>query len=503
MWDKIRTYLDVSDVAFIILRIIVLAGGIVWILLTDITPETGRYIKSLFIYFAAGSSFIFFALFLFPRRGKTIYAFSLFFDLSFVTLLVKLTGGFESPFFNGFYLMTALYAFYYGVSAGVLVAVISTVLYLIAGNFDFGKLPHWTDFFIQASFLFLLAVPLGMLSAKLKRDKNRIENINRELQTSMDDLRELQGRVVEAEKLSAIGRLTADVAHEIRNPLTSIGGFARRLNKRLLEEEKEKGKEREYTEVIISEVDRLEKILRDVLTFSRETKFNLKRQKINEIVKESLKIFVDICNEQSIEIKEDLDTSLPSILIDSDHLRQALNNLISNALDAMPGGGTLKINTSMKEMYQVNFVVVEIADTGSGIPKEKLDKIFEPFYSTKDIGRGTGLGLSICKKIVDEHCGLIKAESELGKGSSFKIFFPYQSDEEEKEIKCWEFHKCGVEKAEGSVRMRCPVYPDYGRICWVVAGTFCGQKVSGAIAQKLGDCRKCGFYKKVAVEKEL
>jgi hypothetical protein len=94
-------------------------------------------------------------------------------------------------------------------------------------------------------------------------------------------------------------------------------------------------------------------------------------------------------------------------------------------------------------------------------------------------------------------------ESELGKGTSFKMFFPYQSEEEGKKIKCWEFNKCGVEMTEGAAGMRCPAYPNYGRICWVVAGTYCGKKVSGVIAQKLGDCHKCEFYEKVVVSKEL
>ncbi len=128
--------------------------------------------------------------------------------------------------------------------------------------------------------------------------------------------------------------------------------------------------------------------------------------------------------------------------------------------------------------------------------------VLQPFCSSREIGVGTGLGLSICKKIMDEHNGLIKVESELDKGTSFKLLFPYQSDEEGKKIKCWEFNKCGVENTEGSA-ITCPVYPYYGRICWAVAGTFCGKKVSGAIARKLGDCSKCEFYDGVVIRKDL
>ncbi len=502
-WDVFKHNLEIVDIAFVFLRFIIFCGGIGWLIFSEISQKTAEDVGKVFVYFIVYTFFIYLWFFISPKKKRTIYDFSLFFDLLFAFLLIRTTGGFSSPFFfNGFYLVTALYSFYYGTITGVIVAIMASLLSLMSGNLDFTKL-HWADFSVRIAFLFLLALPLGMLSQKLKKDKDRMEKINKELEGSMEALRSLQGRVVQAEKLAAVGRLTADVAHEIRNPLTSIGGFARRLNKKLLEEEKEKEKEREYTELIISEVNRLEKILRDVLAFSRDAKFNLKRQEVNEPIKESLKIFVDTCSEQLIEIKEDLDTSLPSILIEKDQIRQAVNNIISNAIDAMPKGGTLKINTFMQELYNVNFIVAEVADTGIGIPQEKLDKIFEPFYSTKEIGKGSGLGLSLCKKIVDEHCGLITVESELGKGSSFKLFFPYQCEEEEKKIKCWEFTKCGVEKAEGAAEMRCAAYPNYGRICWVVAGTFCGKRVSGAIAQKLGDCKKCKFYQGVAIRKEL
>ena len=497
-WDFAKSHIEIADIAFILLRIIVLAGGIVWVAFSHIPQDTAEELGSIFIYFAVYSIFVYLWLFSYPQRKRIIYILSLFFDLSFVTLLVNLTGGFESHFFNGFYLMTALYSFYYGHVIGIAVAAMAAMLYLISGGFDFTTLP-WTDISVKIAFLFLLALPLGMLSERLKKDKDKIDTLNKDLQESIEALRALQGRFVQAEKLSAIGRMTADIAHEIRNPLTSMGGFVRRLNKKLQDETKEK----EYTELIISEVERLERILKDILMFSKEARFKEESQSINEAVRESVRTFIGISDEQSMQVKEHLDLSLPPVLVDRDQVKQAVNNLISNAIDAMPEGGVLDVKTFMQRMYEVNYVVVEVMDTGSGIPHEKLDRIFEPFFSTKKIGFGTGLGLSICKKIMDEHNGLIQVESELGKGTSFKLFFPYQSKEESARIKCWEFHKCGVEKAEGAASMRCAAYPNYGRICWAVAGTFCGKSVSGAIALKLGDCKKCEFYKRVVVQKNL
>jgi len=497
-WLKVKSGAEISDVAFVVLRIVIFAGGIGWIVFSNLSPETFKHISGIFLYFTIYSLLIYFWLFISPGRKKVIYGVSLIFDLLYASLLVRVTGGFESSFFNGFYLITALYSFYFGFVPGVAIAAVSSLLYFSSCGSDY-CLMHWTDFFVRVAFLFLLAVPLGMLSQKLKSDKEKIENLNSDLQSSIVELRSVQGKLIQVEKLSALGRLTADVAHEIRNPLTSIGGFARRLNNKLTAGSREK----QYAEIVVSEVDRLERILRDVLTFSREPKSDMEYQPINGIVEESVRTIEGLCREQSIALDVKLERELPDVLLDRDQVRQAVNNLVSNAVDVMDGGGTLTIKTSLTRLYEVDYVTVEVADSGPGLTDEAINLIFEPFYTTKEIGVGTGLGLSICKKIMDEHNGLIFAESDAGNGTIFKMFFPYQSRENGSKIKCWEYNKCGVENTEGAAGMRCPAYPNYGRVCWAIAGTFCGQKVSGAIAQKLGDCKKCGFYKRVAVNKEL
>ncbi|MCK5139059.1 MAG: sensor histidine kinase, partial [Thermodesulfovibrionia bacterium] len=255
-WNTFKNSIEIADIAFILLRIIILCGGVGWLIFSDIPQETFRYISSLFIFLTLYCGFVYLLFFLSPVRKRTIYGSLLFFDLVFTSLLVKATGGFESSFLNGFYLITALYSFYYGLFAGIMLAAVATVLYLISGNFDLSGL-YWTDFLVRIAFLFLLAAPLGMLSQKLNKDKNKIENLNKDLEGYIEELRKVQGKLIQVEKLSALGRLTADVAHEIRNPLTSIGGFARRLEKKLIQGSREK----EYAEILISEVGRLERIL--------------------------------------------------------------------------------------------------------------------------------------------------------------------------------------------------------------------------------------------------
>ena len=511
-WDKVKTYIEIADVAFISVRIIIFFGGIGWLVFSDLSQETFRYVSDTIIYFVIYSFIIYIWLLFSPQKKRTIYGFALFFDILFASMLVRVTGGFDSSFFIAFYLVTALYSFYYGLVPGAVIAAIAVVLYFLSCSYVHVQL-HWTDFFLRISFLFLLSVPLGMLSQILKRDKNEITTLNKDLKRYIKELQKVHGRLIQVEKLSELGRLTADVAHEIRNPLTAIGGFARRLDNKLSQIKNEKEciriikNEKKYSEIIISEVERLERILRDILTFSREIKYNMEYQGINGIIKESIQTYADICKEQSILIEEKTDISLPKVLIDKDQVKQAVNNLLSNAIDVMPNGGKIKISTSLEELHGVNYVTVEVTDKGHGIPEEELAMIFEPFYSSKEIGVGTGLGLSICKKIMDEHNGLIRVESELDIGTSFKLLFPYQSEEEGKKIKCWELIKCGVENIEGAAVIRCPSYPDYGRICWAVAGSFCGKKVtcfpSGANARKSGDCSKCEFYKGVVVRKDL
>ncbi len=336
----------------------------------------------------------------------------------------------------------------------------------------------------------LLVRDFNAMTQELKIARVRMEDwtasLEREIAKKTAELKRSQDKLIQAEKLSALGRLTADVAHEIRNPLTAIGGFARRLYKSASGE-----KEKERAEVIVSEVDRLEKILRDVLTFSRDARSYLEKHPIGELVFDVVKMHENVCSEQCVNVEVMIERGLPPVLMDRDQVRQALTNLIANALDAMPGGGTLKITTGSEVLHDVRYVYLKVSDTGQGIADDKLPLIFEPFFTTKQIGRGTGLGLSITNKIMEEHGGFIRAESREGAGSAFSLYFPQQGEEESREIKCWEYMKCGRDK---DATTKCPAYPDFGRICWAVAGTFCEGKVQGTFAQKYADCRKCDFY---------
>ena len=338
-----------------------------------------------------------------------------------------------------------------------------------------------------------LAATFNVMTKDLAGAREKMENWTMALEDGIakktEELKRSQDKLIQAEKLASLGRLTADVAHEIRNPLTAVGGFARRLNKIAAGL-----KEKEYAGIMLAEVDRLEKILRDVLTFSRDARSHLEKNDLRNVVQDALKIYEDLFAEQSIEVEVRTEEGILPVLMDRDQVRQALRNLINNAIDAMDKGGTLTVTAGREELHDVTYMFLRVSDTGPGIAAEDLPLIFEPFFSTKTSVHGTGLGLSITRKIMEEHGGFIRAENVAGSGSAFTLYFPFQSDEESLQTRCWEYMKCGRDK---DASLKCPACPNFGRVCWAVAGTFCEGKVQGTFAQKYESCKKCEFYKKV------
>ena len=238
-------------------------------------------------------------------------------------------------------------------------------------------------------------------------------------QQAASELDDFRAQLAEAEKFAALGRMTANVAHEIRNPLTAIGGFARRLEKRVREDSKEK----QYAAFIVDEVHRLEGILRDVLSFSRGASNRLSECNLREIVGEAVKIFEETCRDRSITIENSF-RDIPAVLCDRERILEAIENLVSNAVDAMPQGGLLTIAVEEEMIKGVPYATVKVSDTGEGIKEENMNRIFEPFFTTKQSPKGVGLGLSIMKRFVEDHGGMVHVESKAGRGSTFSLHLP-------------------------------------------------------------------------------
>jgi signal transduction histidine kinase len=227
------------------------------------------------------------------------------------------------------------------------------------------------------------------------------------------ELRNLRERVVHSERMAALGELAARVAHEIRNPLISIGGFARRLEKKL------SGDIQEYAKIIVNEVSRLENILKEILGFVKSSRVNKNSVSINELMTNIVDFIAPEMDEKNNTVEKEL-SEVPIVsLIDPDRIKEAILNIVSNAAQATDHG-TITVRTGVEG----GEAVIEITDTGCGIKDEDMKNIFNPFFTTKQ--QGTGLGLAVTHKIIQEHSGKIKVKSTWGGGTVFKIYLPVE-----------------------------------------------------------------------------
>jgi two-component system, NtrC family, sensor kinase len=231
-----------------------------------------------------------------------------------------------------------------------------------------------------------------------------------------------------AEKLAAVGRLAAGVVHEINNPLATISACAESLENRVAEgafsDSPEVEDLREYLSLIRSEAFRCKTITNGLLDFSRVRTGNRTPIDIASVLKSSARLLAHQKRGENISINLELGENIPPVNADEGQIQQAVIALSTNAIDAMPAGGTLTLCANV----QNNRVTVEVQDTGHGIAAEDLPKIFEPFFSTKEVGKGTGLGLAVCYGIVTEHGGRLAVRSNIGKGTTFTIFLPIHKD---------------------------------------------------------------------------
>jgi signal transduction histidine kinase len=230
-------------------------------------------------------------------------------------------------------------------------------------------------------------------------------------------LRENQNYLLTHEHLTDMGKLATTVAHEIKTPLITIGGYARRSLNNL----KNLKPDPHDLEIIISEVERLEKLISGILDYSKETKLFLAKVDLNRIVQETLEVLEEKLKSSNIQLKTKFSKDIKELELDPQRIRQVLFNLIANAIEAMPQGGNLTIITQKKK----NSVRLEIEDAGKGISKEEMKNLFIPFYTTKP--KGSGLGLAVSKKIIADHKGTIEVQSRVNTGTKFTIVLPVDS----------------------------------------------------------------------------
>lgn len=247
--------------------------------------------------------------------------------------------------------------------------------------------------------------------------------------------KKLQDSLLLSQKLASIGKLSAEIAHEINNPLTSVLAFNKLIEKILQQQPfpvKRIPEVQDYVRYVNSEAGRCAEIARNLLNFSRTTEIRITENDLRLVVEKTLDILRHRAEMNNVKIVTDFCTEIPLVHYDFNRMQQAMLNIMLNALDAMPRGGVLAVATSFDPRPQCtyrcksgkNMIQVTITDTGVGIPKENLDHIFEPFFSTKKEKSGVGLGLSVAYGIVRKHNGQILVRSEPGNGSCFIIQLP-------------------------------------------------------------------------------
>lgn len=268
------------------------------------------------------------------------------------------------------------------------------------------------------------SLPLSLSVAPVLLESGQIDGaviILRDLR----EIKRLQEKVKRSEKLAAIGKLAAGVAHEIRNPLSSIKGFAQFLRHVL----KDRPEEREYADVMVHEIDRINRVVNDLLIYSKPFEVKRKKQDLNEVIDHTILLVHADAQEKKVNIIKKMPENMKDLWLDSNQITHTLLNLLLNSLEAVTEGGEIEVGAELTDGNQVR---IWVEDDGCGIPDGYKEKIMDPFFTTRD--KGTGLGLAIVHKIVENHNGEIKVTSPppgKSSGTAISILIPLDKNSEE------------------------------------------------------------------------
>lgn len=246
---------------------------------------------------------------------------------------------------------------------------------------------------------------------------HNFNQMSRQLKLTKERMESAQKKLIQAEKLASIGRISASIAHEIRNPLTSV-----KLNiQKVLESDQLEEEEKEHLSISQEGIGQIDSFIKELLNFTRVAELNVDRFSIQQIMEESVKMIADSLALKDVRLNKDL-AKTPEVYVDGDKLRQVFLNILANACEAVDKGGKIDISFSCLQEDSDEKVRIEISDDGCGIPEEDWENIFEPFYTTKS--SGIGLGLANARKIIEQHGGSIKVKRKQERGACFEIILP-------------------------------------------------------------------------------
>lgn len=453
-----------EETTFVVLRALAMLGGLTAVFLVQHPPEHRPYLGGLAWAFVAYKLLLFLAIRAWVARLHIVLLATTVLDLSFVALFVWLGGGLESHFYLLFYLLVALAAAHFGPGTGFAVAGGASVLYALA-SVDGSLHLDWNHLVSRVATFFLLGGSLGYLSQRERLARTEAEHLNEELEANQgrlerayQDLQAAQERMVRSERLATIGQMSAKVSHEVRNPLSSIS-----LNVELLEDElsalpqERRAEAAHLVGAIRSQVDTLSVVSEGYLRFARLPKPKPDVTSLEPVITDLTDFVREELRARQVRLVVNLEPGLPTVRVDAGQIRQALLNLIRNAAEAMPDGGTISLaaqrvrgdgQTGKRANGQLGsesksdvspgssdcqiaklpgcrvaeLVEVTVTDTGAGIAPEDLERVFEPFFTSKQVG--TGLGLAISREIAVGHGGTLACESSPGHGATFRLTLP-------------------------------------------------------------------------------
>ena len=251
------------------------------------------------------------------------------------------------------------------------------------------------------------------------REQQRLElgKRVREIRHAYEELKSMQNKLLQAEKMVSIGLLASSLAHELDTPLTTISGYCE-----LLEEDIRDEKLLSRIKIISEQIIKCQKTIRNLLDFSRKSTCEKKLCNIHHLINNALLLVEHRLKIHKINLRKTFDNNVPSLLVDGNQIQQVVLNLVNNAVDALPQGGDIFIETRLNTEAKSIEVVFE--DNGIGISSEDQNRVFAPFFTTKEPGKGTGLGLSICNNVISAHNGKIALESRIGNGTRFVVSLP-------------------------------------------------------------------------------
>ncbi|MBI5327754.1 MAG: hypothetical protein HZB80_05625 [Deltaproteobacteria bacterium] len=414
--------LTIVDYAFMLMRGIVITCGFFWLVLHPYPDTLKLWIIIPFLIFITYSIIAHGLILIWPQKIETIYFACLSLDLIFIGIFIKLSGGFNSILFLIIYPPIVIHSFYYGFYRGIALSAVASIVYVIA-VYDQWWLLQWTDMAFRIFIMFLIAGFMGFISERAKHDRDeliitqrRLEFLQKELEKAYKNLQDVKSQVEQSEKLASIGRLSAELAHEINNPLDGIKNCLAVIKTETEDTELKK----KYFELIDEALYDIECAVRNLLGYAKRHVPVWEEVDINGVLERTIIMTDYKLQNTGIAVKTSFEANIPAVIGDSHQLQEVFFNIILNALDAMPKGGTLTVETSKAG----NFVDIKIIDTGIGISHDDMANIFQPFYTTKLLGEGTGLGLSVSLEIVRKHDGDINVYSEQGKGAVFNITLP-------------------------------------------------------------------------------